>query len=61
MMRKMKAVTVLITLTQEGKKRLREMTAEQNVKNPDRFITPSGLAREIINQHLFQNEKEKEN
>lgn len=59
-MRKTESFTVLVTLTQEGKKKLREMAAQQNLKNPNVFITPSGLAREIINQYLFNQNKKRE-
>ncbi|MGA3086407.1 MAG: hypothetical protein ABSE95_16700 [Thermodesulfobacteriota bacterium] len=59
-MKKMNSFTVLVTLREEGRKKLRELAAEQNLKNPDKFITPSGLAREIINQYLFNQDKERE-
>jgi len=59
-MKKMNSFTVLVTLREEGRKKLRELAAEQNLKNPDKFITPSGLAREIINQYLFNQDKQRE-
>jgi hypothetical protein len=60
-MRRTNGLTILITLTEEARDRLRKEVATQNLNNPKEIITPTEMANEIINNYLFRNGKEKEN
>jgi hypothetical protein len=51
-MEKEKLVSVTVSLPQKYRDLLRRLSAEQNLKNPERFTGISQLAREIICERL---------
>jgi hypothetical protein len=49
---------ITVNIPTECKKKLREIAARKNLHNQDEYLTPAGIAREIILRNIGQCELE---
>jgi hypothetical protein len=52
---------ITVNIPAECKKKLREIAARKNLQNPDEYLTPAGIARELILQNIDQCEFKDQN